>query len=281
MTQAQKGCEDGIIWIASYPKSGNTWLRLLLGNYFYAKDAPLTINTIQKVIKGDVSAALYRPVCKDKGWSFKKSIDDVTKREYFMRAYIRSAAGTPFLKTHSCFHVQEGVPYFAEGYTKGFICIVRDPRDVACSYARHLGVDIDGALERMSNKKYAVISDEGKSEFISSWDAHVNSFAQTGFPTMVIRYEDLLNNTKQVFGSVIQNLTGGVDEAKLDFAVEHSDFAVLQSQEKQEGFLEASSKNDRFFERGRAGGWKDTLSAKQAKAVEERFGKVMKNLKYL
>ena len=273
--------EKGIIWIASYPKSGNTWMRLLLGNYFYAhKDHPLTINTIQGVIKGDTSNSVYRDLCRRKGWGVLKAMDDIKKRETLLKDYIKDGK-TKFLKTHSCYHVREGCTYFAKSFTKGFICVVRDPRDVLCSYSRHLGQSIENTFALMSDDTTVLGRKERKKEFTSSWDQHVNSFSGIPYPIMVVRYEDLLKAPQKVLGGIVQALDGTVDKDKLDFAIEHSSFQTLQSQEQKEGFREQSRKNKQFFAQGRAGGWKEILTKEEAAMVETRFEKTMKNLSYL
>ena len=274
--------KNGIVWIASYPKSGNTWLRLLLGNYFYAQDnQAFTINNIQNVMRGDTSSSIYQTVCEDEGWKLEDAVNDIQKHHVFFERYIKGKDGVLFLKTHNFFHSEHNVPYFAKSFTKGFIGIVRDPRDVLCSYARHLGHSIDETLGFMSDKASMIETPGNKTQHISSWDNHVNSFADTGFPTMIIRYEDLSKNTSKILGHIVQTITGKVDQAQLDFAVKNAQFKVLKKQEEKEGFSEASDKADKFFHSGTSGGWREILSDKQVQAVEQRFEKTMKNLRYL
>lgn len=282
MEQSAQNSQDGIIWICSYPKSGNTWLRLLLANYFYATDGkPVTINTVQSVIRGDASAVLYQKLCEEEGWDFASAINDMDKRERFMQRYVQDSKGSVFLKSHSCFHQLNNRFYFPQNATKAFISIVRDPRDVLCSFSHHRGVPIEETWEVMKNQKNLLTSKIGKKEYTSSWDAHVSSFVEIGCPSIILRYEDLLEKTPQVMETIVKSLLGSVDQKQLDFAIEHSAFPVLQEQEEKEGFREAAGQNDRFFAKGKAGGWQNVLSAAQAKKVEKQFEPTMKRFGYL
>ena len=253
-----------------------------MGNYFYADgETPFTINNIQSIIRGDVSMKLYRDICVRKGWDVEAAMEGHDKRDYCLGEYIKNHKGSVFVKSHSCFHFVEKRPYFSKVHTKGFISIVRDPRDVLCSYARHRGKSIEDTFESMCNDKFTLLAKNGKREYASSWDNHVQSFFGLQYPTMIIRYEDLLANPHNMLGSIAQNLKGTVDRAQLDFAIKHSSFDMLQAQEREEGFREASEAAENFFNAGQAGAWEDVLSKKQAKAVEKRFGSLMEKFGYL
>ena len=90
MKGAGKAPGRTLVWLASYPKSGNTWLRLLLANYFFAvKDVPIGINNVRDVIRGDVSRAVYRKICEEKNWSLQEAVNDIKKRQIFLTDYVR------------------------------------------------------------------------------------------------------------------------------------------------------------------------------------------------
>ena len=131
-----------IAWIASYPKSGSTWLRAFLHNYLADRATPYDINRFMDLSTGENAASRYRVF--DPRPASAYSIADVqAMRPRVHQAIAESRTGLVFVKTHNAQLVVEGVQLITKAVTGGAIYILRDPRDVAISFSRHLGLSID------------------------------------------------------------------------------------------------------------------------------------------
>ena len=273
-----------ITWLASYPKSGNTWLRCFLDAYYLGE---LDINELlcsmaddrsQKQQLKDGTDIAIQPI----------EIQQLTK-PYGMvnavREYVKSNTPMPFyVKTHAAHLLANGVESLSECLTRSTIHIVRDPRDVLPSFANHMGSDIDQAIEWMQDK-YRVLkgTDEKVADLISSWDFHTNSFLNADTHNVrTFLYEDLRANPLRVFAEMLEHVGETPDLERVEKAVEITNLESLRKREKAEGFREASPKAiNPFFHKGQVGGWKDSLTDLQLHKVEKAFGRVMKRLGYI
>ena len=182
-----------LVWLASYPKSGNTWLRAFLHNYLRQPAAPHDINRLDELTIGESEVAHFaRYDARDpRAWS----IADVQRlRRRVHRDFMTASPTLVFVKTHNASLVVDGVPLLSPDVTAGAIYVVRDPRDVAVSYAHHLGRSLDETIAFMADPE-AAIGGDGKNvyERLSSWSVHVHFWTRTRSPQLrVVRFEDLL-----------------------------------------------------------------------------------------
>ncbi|WP_026261148.1 sulfotransferase domain-containing protein [Kiloniella laminariae] len=269
----------GILWLASYPKSGNTWMRTFLANLIADSKEPLPVNKVSEICSGEANPMWYGP-------AFKKPLDQVSKQEIAdVRVEIqielsRRSKNVLILKTHNCLGEYLGKPLIAMNATGAAIYIVRDPRDVAISAADHFGVSIDESIEILA--KETSKSDRAIYEVYNSWSNHVKSWTQIPHKTlMVYRYEDLLEKPEETFGAISRKLGITKDEARIQRAITHSSFKVLQKIEEEEGFTEKSRNSERFFRAGKSGQWQSVLTDKQVKQIEKDHGAQMKKFGYL
>jgi Sulfotransferase domain len=272
-----------IIWIASYPKSGSTWLRAFLHNYVRDGAAPHDINRLTDLTTGESSAARYRR--HDPRPASQYSIADVQRlRPLVHRALAASEPGLVFAKTHNALLVVEGVQTITRDVTRGAIYILRDPRDVAISYSRHLDLSIDDTIAVMADVEAATGgTDEKVYERLSSWSAHVHFWTRRPHPGLhIMRYEDMLAAPEEAFGGLIRFLGQEPPEARLARAVRFSAFGELRSQEQAQGFIEQPGRSSgAFFRAGRAGQWREVLSRAQAARIERDHADVMRRFNYL
>lgn len=257
-----------IIWLASFPKSGNTWTRIFLLNLFMNPSRPLSINEVPEMSPSDVASAWYEMF--DKRPRSQWSVADVAKLRHQVQEEI--ASKTPdsiFVKTHSPLLPWQGVPAFNMKVTAGAVCIVRNPLDVVASYASHSGLDFDGIIKVMARKDYtAPGGDDRVPHPIGSWSQNVASWTARPHPAMhVMRYEDMVENPEETFGKLVAFLRLPPDPERLKKAIAFSSFDEVQKQESAGGFEEASKKADRFFRGGKTGGWRKELTPEQVKAV--------------
>jgi len=274
---------SGILWLASYPKSGNTWLRVFLANLILNEPAPLELKRINEVCSSEPNEVWFKPLSKTPVRDLSQKRIAALRTRAQERAARLNKNIIP-MKTHSFLGKDYGHPIISAKASIGVIYIVRDPRDVAISAADHYGLTIDDAIAMMNDKNCRGRGMPGNTvhERMSSWSDHVKSW--TGWkhsPLMVLRYEDMLADPLQQLGGVARKLGITQDEARIRRAVEFSSFKTLQKQESESGFIEKSVNSERFFRSGRAGGWRDTLTASQAAAIERDHAAQMRRFGYL
>lgn len=274
---------SGILWLASYPKSGNTWMRVFLANLILNEPEPLELKRINEVCSSEPNEVWFKPLTKTP----VKELSEKKVAALRCRAQERAAKLNKNIipmKTHSLLGKDHGYPTISVKATIGVIYILRDPRDVAISAADHYGLTIDQTIEMMNDKQARGRGMPGNTvyERMGSWSDHVRSWTRWKHGRLqVLRYEDLLADPLGQFGGVARKLGITQEEARIRRAVEFSSFESLQAQEAKTGFIEKSENSRRFFRSGRAGGWRDILSADQAAAIERDHAIQMRRFGYL
>ncbi|WP_343561266.1 sulfotransferase domain-containing protein [Kiloniella sp. b19] len=277
----------GILWLASYPKSGNTWMRIFLANLILNPDEPLDINTVGEVCTSEANPIWFEAVLKRNGDDRKT--DDLSNEEILdirleAQEYLaRSNKVIVPTKTHNYFGEDDGKPLFNMNVTKAAIYIVRDPRDVAVSAQHHFGLDLDGSINLMADESARSKPENGMAyELYSSWSNHVESWTRHKHPgIIVLRYEDMIADPFKIFIPLAKKLGITQDEKRIRKAVEFSSFKVLQDLEKKKGFVEQSQHNSQFFRSGKSGDWRDKLNEKQRYRIEKAHKVQMKRFGYL
>lgn len=265
-----------ICWLASYPKSGNTWMRLLLSAY---DSGAVNINQIDGSAGDKYSYFWHAASYKD--------IEDLSEPEV---ACLRPAAlshmlaatnGDPLVvKTHNWNAAVDDIPLIPPSLTKCAVYIVRDPRDIIPSLASHYEITFDRAIEMMADGTHTS-SDKVIKHYVSTWSNHVGSWlSELPYPIALVKYEHLLEHTEDVFATVLHFMGHNPDPAKVKQAVKACSFDAVRRQEQSDGFKEAKGK-EMFFRRGKAGCWKDDLSKEQVARVEKDHGAAMHGLGYL
>ncbi|MGD1880387.1 MAG: sulfotransferase domain-containing protein [Kiloniellaceae bacterium] len=273
----------GILWLASYPKSGNTWMRVFLANLILDEPEPLALKRINEVCSSEPNEIWFKPLV-DKAVS---TLSDKKIAALRCKAQERAASlnkNVIPMKTHSLFGKDFGYPTISPKASIGAIYIVRDPRDVVISAADHYGLSIDQAIEMMADRKARGRGTPGVTvhELMGSWSDHVKSWALWKHtPLLVLRYEDMLADSLGQLGGVARKLGITQDEARIRRAVEFSSFKTLQAQEAQTGFVEKSVNSQRCFRSGRSGGGRDKLTPAQAAAIEQGHAAQMRRFGYL
>jgi hypothetical protein len=271
-----------IIWIASYPKSGNTWMRAFLANYVLDRQEPLPINELGAFTLSDTRPRFYQQAAG-------RPIGAITEEDSLRlrgQAQALIAAARPhdhFVKTHSLNGTHGGVTLINRTVTKGAICVTRNPLDLVSSYAGHFNMTIDQAISAMADPANATI-DAGHRIFtlLGGWSDHVTSWRDTtDFPLILVRYEDLLDKPVPTFKWIVETLGLTFNDERLGRAISFSSFKELSEQERRNGFRERPPHNARFFREGRSGSWRDTLSRAQIERVTGAHHDVMDALGYI
>jgi len=275
-----------LIWLASYPKSGNTWMRSFLHNLFLNTQAPSDINDLDRFCVGESGIAPYMQFMTKP--PAEMEVADIMKlRPLVQQEFMQATPDSVFVKTHNYLGDWEGIPLHNMDVTAGAIYILRNPLDVALSVSNHFGLTIDEAIERLREiGTGTALTNSHIPEFHSSWSVHVKSWTQhdPNPQLLVLRYEDMLDNPEQAFGRVTQFLGLPVTPERLTRAIRNSSFKVLKEQEKAKGFREASKKATAFFREGRADQWREKLTPEQVRRIiadhreqMQRFGYIPKD----
>ena len=274
-----------IIWLASYPKSGNTWMRAFLHNLFINEARSASLNRLQgRLLQSDGALMWFQML--DKRPVEEWTSEDVARMRPKVHELIaRGQSGSVFCKTHNALMTAHGHPTINLNVTSGGIYIVRNPLDVASSLADFMGVDLDQAIDLMATGFLESPLDPGTNNVplvVGSWSQNVESWTGRPNPSLhVVRYEDILENPTQAFGATAKFLGLKASRQRLTRAIRNSSFRAMRSQEERHGFSERSKHQKRFFRRGKAGGWKDELSESQVKRICEAHGEQMKRFGYL
>lgn len=288
------------VWLASYPKSGNTWMRMLIGCLSVREGEAVDLNDMAE--HGGIASA--RPpfdnlLLIDSGLLTHDEIDDLrpSLHEHMARlsegdedadAAIQSVC---FSKAHDAYTLTaRGEPLL--GGARGAdaaILIVRDPRAVAPSLANHLRTSIDAAIDFMNNPKatFAGLPHRQITQLrqkLLDWSGHAASWLdQRDIPVHLLRYEDLKRDTVGAFGAALKFAGVEVASDDVERAVVLSDFTNLQSLERQSGFSEwfdPSGGGRMFFRQGSADAWRDELTPEQIARIEAAHAPMMRRLGY-
>lgn len=260
-----------IIWLASFPKSGNTWTRIFLANYFMPKEKVPDLNNLRKFTLSDVRQDFYDRAA---GRVFVATDFDewILMRQKALRLIAASKPHPHFVKTHCQIKTVGPVDVIPPEVTAAAIYIIRNPFDVAPSYARHLSVDMDTAIRRMLNPTQVNGTEKNVFETVGRWDDHLFSWLNApGLPRHVMRYEDMLADPERSFRSLIQFLRAPLSDGTLRRAIRASSFDNLKKEEQKKGFVERPKDMKAFFARGKANAWREDLSPAQAKTLLDEF----------
>jgi aryl sulfotransferase len=273
-----------MLWLASYPKSGNTWLRAVLSGWMTGAPARL-----DSLVGG--SAFARAPFDRVLGvTSSDLTPDEVAILRPRVDEHIAAESDTTLIrKTHDGFYPgPDGEPPISVQATRAAVYVIRDPRDVAVSLAHHEGRDVDWAAERLCDPETKMGASTESLEYqlpqrIGSWSEHVRSWvADTPFQVHVLRYEDGLSDPVATFGEALRFAgLGPVDDGAVALAVEHASFERLQAEESREGFRERPRGAERFFREGRAGSWREEMTPEAARRIELAHGDLMRRFGYL
>ncbi len=272
-----------IVWLASYPKSGNTLVRLMLSSYFFSNDGICNLNLV-KNIKQFPHGGLFLKMGID-----IKDQNEVIKNYIKAQEIINKTGSVQFLKTHShLFNFNQKYSFTNLENSIGVIYIVRDPRNVVTSFSKYLDLSVDETSNFMING-----SGDGLS-WTSNWSNNFQSWKlfKDYKKYLLIKYENLIEKPEEVFLDILEfihkltNSNFTLQKEKFDNVIKTTTFEKMQSLEKKEGFIETSThhkegKTIPFFNLGPKNDWRKLLDKKVKFKLEEAFEKEMKELGYI
>lgn len=286
-TAQHVGPKSGIVWIASYPKSGNTWVRGFLHNLMRLNNGERgeqDINDMARFSTWELDKKRYAHFLGLEPDNFKHRGEIAATRHHVHQQIADSTEGLVFIKTHNSLVMDRGYSTINFTVTAGAVYVVRSPLDIAISYAHHSGSSIDATIERMAATDVETDGTEtAVYEVHGSWSQHVWSWTRNPHRALyVVRYEDMLANPQKAFEAMAQHLHLASTRQDLVRAIERSSFARLQMQEREKGFRERPPFADQnFFREGRAGQWKEILAPAQIERIVRDHGEQMHRFGYL
>jgi len=271
-----------ILWLASFPKSGNTWIRSLLANYFSNDNNSFELNRLADFTIADNHLWIYE----------RASGKDLANAELDEFMALRPAAqailadvrpGLVFVKSHSAFAHPSGQQLIAREHTAGAVCVLRNPLDIVASFADHFGLSVEDAALAMSDP-YLKIGAAGKraAEFLGDWSSHVGGWTGAdGLKKVVVRYEDMHADPGAALARVLHFIRTPIEPERVERAVAQSSFEALSAQEAAAGFRERSPNSAAFFRVGRPDVWRDALTPALARQIVDAHGPAMRAAGYL
>lgn len=276
---------ESLVWLASYPRSGNTFARILLANYLASDGDAYDLNKLQDFIPSDTNSELWKAAgiapFEAGNW------EGVWKARPAVFAYYRKMNGhqpLPCLKTHCANVTTFGVGGFDFRENDRAVYIVRHPLDVLVSLADFNGRDFNSTIALMTCSGLTLRTDgTDRMEVRGSWVEHVTSWiASPTCPLLLVRYEELSAETEKSLRDILSFLGIPIIEDRLQRAVSLSRFDKLRKQEAERSFIEspADTTSGRFFREGKTLQWLRKLHPEQVYRLADACEKVMTPLGY-
>ena len=279
-----------IIWISSYPKSGNTWVRALLSSYFYSKDGNFHFDLLEHIKEFPKHSDYLNEI------SVNRNLAEIAK-EWIpaqRKLNLKHNNSPFFLKTHSAICNVEGSDFTDKENTLGAIYVVRDPRNVILSLSNHFDYSIEKSLEMICNKKQIITNPTKENRYfgftvVSDWQNHYRTWKSCKLVEVkIVKYEDLILSPKNTFISILNFINKfmqvDIDEDRIKNVLMSTEFSKLQQSENKYGFKESSNMsgfNKKFFNLGPKNDWKNLLKKEIKEKIENHFKEEMKELGYL
>jgi len=282
-----------IIWLASYPKSGNTWVRIFLSSLIYSGDNNFDFDVL-KNIRSFPKTKDFLGLCNN-----IQDRDQLIKNWISAQDIINLNSNTKIFKTHNLMCQIKGCGFTNLENTLGVIHVVRDPRNVLLSINNHFSLnDYEKAKEFLFKEKHWIgiekkiedkLQDNMIPTLISSWNIHYQTWKNKTKNYLLIKYEDLQKNPYDEFTKIVKYLekitNKKFDNIKIEKAVETTSFDYMQNLETDGLFNENSrgqnNKKVKFFNLGPKNDWKEFLNNKIIEKVNFKFKNEMEELGYL
>ena len=278
-----------IIWLASYPKSGNTWIRFFINSLLYTEEGKgdlINIANIRAFPKPEQFINLVKNV---------NDIKEVSKNWTMAQRILNLDKKIKFIKTHNILCRLNGHHFTDLSNTLGVIYIVRDPRNIVTSIKYHFQLDTLENAKDFIIFENTINGDKNSDQnpmpsIIGSWKTHYNSWKKFPKNLLILNYDKILLNPKKEFLKVKKFLERilklKINENKFNYTVENCKFEKLQEIEQSEGFIESvvdknTGQKKKFFNMGPKNNWKTHIDKKIKDEIENNFREEMKELNYL
>ena len=273
-----------LVWLASYPRSGNTWFRLFLSSLLSGNQRA-DLNNLEvdlyansRIIFDELSGISSSELTIHEIRDLKPVVFQLLSAE---------TSGPLYLKTHDRFFLNpDENPAFPPASSFGCIYIIRNPLDVAVSNAFYFSKSVDEVIASMNNPEHALHPSVNclhplLEEWLGDWSGHATSWINSKIRVHVIRYEDMIRFPVETFSKALRFLELTYTEEQVKHAISETSFETLKKSEKQFGFKEKLPSCDAFFRQGKAGGWRSFLTESQIRKIVSDHREVMERFGYI
>jgi aryl sulfotransferase len=276
--------KKGFIWLASYPKSGNTWFRALLTAY---EDLDGAVNINSLAARHAARERLFERYLACEGSLLTIDETFVVRRELYLFLAGGTTSNEPQKVHDANLALANGKLLFPPEVTTAVIHLVRHPFDVAVSYAFHLGLapDFDRCIDHMCNPDFRVdgLTYAQMPQVQSDWSSHAISWLDMpDVRRVTLRYEDMLDDAETALTRALRAMDPSVepDPDRVQRAVAATSFGKLKAQETATSFKERPKKSEAFFRSGTSGDWQNHLTPAQCARLSEVLAPAMQRLGY-
>lgn len=273
-----------IVWLASYPKSGNTWFRMFLANYQANRESPLLFSDITEASIAS-SAVDFEEQIGLSPFELTPDEVDLYRPELYRILSEKNSDEIQYKKVHDAYtRNQNSVHLFPAEVSRAAVYFVRNPLDVCVSYANHSASNVLKTVNFILNKEASLAGQKSGQlrQILLSWQEHYFSWSkQQQIPVCVVQYEDMKRTPMKAFGGIIRFLGLEYNEERLYRSIVNSDFKLLQQMEKEGGFKEKMQKCESFFWKGSIGNYKNYLSEDQIQSIINANFEAMLELGYI
>lgn len=272
-------------WLASYPKSGNTWLRLFLANLRADAGDPVGINAINLGALDNDRPMFDQLIGTDSDELTPEQVDAL--RPEACRLLARRLPRRLYSKTHDAYRTVGGDVLFPADATEAAIYVVRNPFDLVISCAYFFETSIDAMIDLMADPGYALSGRTDRyqpllRQWLGSWSDHVGGWIEArDFPVLVVRYEDMVKAPRPTFTRIAEFAGLSSAPERVEQAIDQTSFDKLRNEEQSAGFRENLSGAHLFFRSGRAGAWREELSDRQIQRLIDDHRVVAARLGYV
>ena len=274
-----------LIWLASYPKSGNTWLRAFLSNLTFEAKEPVNINKMTPKYRANDKMLIERFTNLEPSELTESEIFNLRPKVYAELSKV--SPNYPFIKIHDAYQkTAKGDFIIPTTQTHAVIYMVRNPIDIVGSLAHHQNISYDETIKFMAND-HATINQTSSyyhrlaPELLLSWSNHLKSWTHAGLNLLLVKYEDMHCKPLETFTKIVEFLGFDYSERQVKKAIAFSEFKVLKNQEQQTGFIDKNMNSLNFFRKGQVNSGIKELSQKQIEEVRRDHHIMMEQMGYL
>jgi hypothetical protein len=279
-----------IVWLASFPKSGNTWVRAMISSLIYSDNGVFNFEIIKKIQQFPNKKHFEKFTDK------YQNVQELKKFWVAAQEQINLDKKIKFLKTHHINCKINEYPFTNKNNTLATIYVVRDPRSLVESFSNYYKINKDAAIKSITSKELATgagfIKNKQNNVFtiIGSWNDHYNSWTKANANLLILRYEDLLIDPLKELNKIIVFLKKFIifnyNDFKTQNIISSTSFENLEKMEKEIGFFEvADIENNqnkiKFFNKGKQNDWRKYLNENEIEYISSKFNYEMKELGYI
>ena len=279
-----------IVWLASFPKSGNTWVRAMISSLIYSDNGVFNFEIIKKIQQFPNKKHFEKFTDK------YQNVQELKKFWVAAQEQINLDKKIKFLKTHHINCKIDEYPFTNKNNTLATIYVVRDPRSLVESFSNYYKINKDAAIKSITSKELATgagfIKNKQNNVFtiIGSWNDHYNSWTKANANLLILRYEDLLIDPLKELNKIIVFLKKFIifnyNDFKTQNIISSTSFENLEKMEKEIGFFEVAdignNKNKiKFFNKGKQNDWRKYLNENEIEYISSKFNYEMKELGYI